>query len=90
MGLIVLSYVGAREYAPKVAQALRPGGMVIVEGFHRDAAKTRPIGGGVVFDTNELLMIFAGLRVVHYEDTAATGDFGLFDTRVVRLAAVKP
>lgn len=88
--LIVLSYVGAREYAPKVAQALRPGGMVIVEGFHRDAAKTRPIGGGVVFDTNELLMIFAGLRVVHYEDTAATGDFGLFDTRVVRLAAVKP
>ena len=88
--LIVLSYVGAREYAPKVAQALRPGGMVIVEGFHRDAAKTRPIGGGVVVDTNELLTIFAGLRVVHYEDTAATGDFGLFDTRVVRLAAVKP
>ncbi len=64
--------------------------MVIVEGFHRDATKTRPIGGSVVFDSNELPKIFAGFRVVRYEDTAATSDFGLFDTRVVRLAAVKP
>ena len=88
--LIVLSYVGAREYAANVTRALRPGGMVIVEGFHRDATKTRPIGGGVVFDTNELLKIFQGLRVVRYEDTEAMGDFGLSETRVVRLAAVKP
>jgi 2-polyprenyl-3-methyl-5-hydroxy-6-metoxy-1,4-benzoquinol methylase len=88
--LIVLSYVGAREYATDVIRALRPGGMVVVEAFHRDATKTRPIGGGVVFDTNELLQIFAGFRVVHYEDKEAVGDFGLVDTRVVRLAAVKP
>jgi 2-polyprenyl-3-methyl-5-hydroxy-6-metoxy-1,4-benzoquinol methylase len=88
--LIVLSYVGVREYAPKVVQALRPGGMVVVEGFHRDATRTRPIGGAVVFDTNELLQLFASLRVVRYEDTEAVGDFGQFDTRVVRLAAVKP
>ena len=88
--LIVLSYVGAREYAAKVIQALRPGGMVVVEGFHRDATKTRPIGGAVVFDTNELLQLFAPLRVVRYEDADATADFGQFETRVVRLAAVKP
>ena len=88
--LIVLSYVGAREYATQVERALRPGGMVVVEGFHRDATKTRSIGGGVVFDTNELLRLFATLRVVRYEDTDAKGDFGQFDARVVRLAAVKP
>ncbi|HET7154102.1 MAG TPA: class I SAM-dependent methyltransferase [Hyphomicrobiaceae bacterium] len=88
--LIVLSYVGAREYAANVFRALRPGGMVVVEGFHRDATKTRPIGGGVVFDTNELLQLFAPLRVVRYEDANAVGDFGQFDTRVVRIAAVKP
>ena len=88
--LIVLSYVGAREYTANVFRALRPGGMVVVEGFHRDATKTRPIGGGVVFDTNELLKLFAPLRVVRYEDTDAVGDFGQFDTRVVRIAAVKP
>jgi len=88
--LIVLSYVGARDLNTKVVQALRPGGMVVVEGFHRDATKTRPIGGGVVFDTNELLQLFSNLRVVRYEDTTAIGDFGQEETRVVRLAAVKP
>jgi SAM-dependent methyltransferase len=89
--LIVLSYVGAREYASNVVRALRPGGMVVVEGFHRDATKTRSIGGAVVFDTNELLTVFAPLRVVRYEDTEAVADFGgQANTRVVRLAAVKP
>ena len=88
--LIVFSYVGARQSVDNVLTALRPGGMVIVEGFHRDATKTATIGGGVVFDTNELLKMFAGLRVIRYEDTPAVADFGLADTRVVRLAAVKP
>jgi len=88
--LIVLSYVGAREYANQVRRALKSGGMVIIEGFHRDATKTQSIGGAVVFDTNELLKLFADLRVVRYEDTTAVGDFGLSDTRVVRFAAVKP
>lgn len=87
--LIVLSYVGAREYAAQVVRGLRPGGMVVVEGFHRDATKTQSIGGGVVFDTNELLKIFSALRVVRYEDASARGDFGQADTRVVRLAAIK-
>jgi len=88
--LIVLSYVGAREFAAQVVRALRPGGMVVVEGFHRDATRSQPIGGAVVFDTNELLRIFAPLRVVRYEDADAKGDFGgQNDTRVVRLAAIK-
>ncbi|HEV8395210.1 MAG TPA: hypothetical protein VGQ37_13095 [Vicinamibacterales bacterium] len=43
-----------------------------------------------VFDTNELLRIFAPLRVVRYENADAKGDFGgQNDTRVVRLAAIK-
>jgi SAM-dependent methyltransferase len=88
--LIVLSYVGAREYVQQVQRALRPGGMLVLEAFHRDATKSRPIGGGVVFDTNELLQVFGALRIVRYEDTTAVGDFGLAETRVVRLAAVKP
>jgi SAM-dependent methyltransferase len=88
--LIVLSYVGAREYVDEVTRALRPGGMVVVEAFHRDATKAGPIGSGVVFDTNELLRLFPALRVVRYEDTDAVADFGQRATRVVRLAAVKP
>jgi SAM-dependent methyltransferase len=88
--LIVLSYVGGREYVQQVLRALRPGGMVVLEGFHRDATKTRGIGGAVVYDTNELLQLFPGLRIVRYEDATAVGDFGQGTTRVVRLAAVKP
>ena len=89
--LIVLSYVGAREYASTVVRALRPGGMVVVEAFHRDATKTRSIGAAVVFGTNELLEVFAPLRVVRYEDVDAVADFGgQANTRVVRLAAVRP
>ena len=64
--------------------------MLVVEGFHRDATKTHPIGGAVVFDSNELLKLFDGLRVLRYEDAHAVADFGLSGTRVVRLAAVKP
>jgi SAM-dependent methyltransferase len=88
--LIVLTYVGAREYVDKVTRSLRPAGMLVVEAFHRDATRGGPIGGAVVFDTNELTSLFAGLRVIRYEDTDSVGDFGLKPTRVVRLAAVKP
>jgi 2-polyprenyl-3-methyl-5-hydroxy-6-metoxy-1,4-benzoquinol methylase len=89
--LIVLSYVGVvRRVVSRVHEALRPGGLVVVEGFHRDATKTASIGGGVVFDTNELLRLFDRLRIVRYEDTEGVADFGLRTTRLVRLCAQKP
>ncbi len=88
--LVVLSYVSVRPVAARVYEALRPGGLVIVEGFHRDATKTASIGGGVVYDTNELLTLFNRFRVVRYEDSEGVGDFGLEKTRLVRLVAQKP
>ena len=88
--LIVLSYVRVRGLAERLYDSLKPGGLVVVEAFHRDATKNTPIGGAVVFDTNELLKVFERFRVVQYEDTEAVGDFGLQKTRVVRLAAQKP
>ena len=74
--LIVLSYVGAREFTEQVTRSLKPGGMVVVEAFHRDATKSHPIGGAVVFDTNELLKVFPALRVVRYEDTTPSAISG--------------
>ena len=89
--LIVLSYVSFREDLQRIIEGLAPGGMVVMEGFHRDTTLKRPVGGGVVFDTNELLMLFAPLRIVHYEDTDGRTDFGGQEVnRLVRLAAVKP
>jgi len=88
--LIVLSYVGARGFEQRVYDALKPGGSVVVEAFHRDAAKNTPIGGSVVFDTNELVKLFGRFRILRYEDVEGVGDFGLEPTRLVRVHAQKP
>jgi 2-polyprenyl-3-methyl-5-hydroxy-6-metoxy-1,4-benzoquinol methylase len=88
--LIVLSYVSLRHLVPRLFDALKPGGLVVIEGFHRDATKTVSIGGGVVFDTNELLRLFDRFRVLRYEDTDGQGDFGMQRTRLVRFCAQKP
>lgn len=90
--LIVLSYVTLRHQLPQLRQSLAPGGYVVIEAFHRDATKNASIGGGVVYDSNELLRLFDGFRVLHYEDAEAVADFGnqASPTRVVRLFAQKP
>jgi SAM-dependent methyltransferase len=88
--LILLSYVGGREFKDIVMRALRPGGIVILEAFHRDATKGGPIGSGVVFDTAEVPALFPGLRAVRYEEPVAISDFGQTRVRVVRYCAEKP
>ncbi len=87
--LIVLSYVSLRHLLPDLHRSLKAGGLVMVEAFHRDAAENRSIGRGVVFDTNELLELFAEYRIVRYEDTPGAADFGRRTTRLVRLLAQK-
>jgi len=88
--LILLSYVGARETAETVQRALKPGGVVVIEAFHRDATKSGPIGGAVVFDTGELPSLFPQLRVVRYEEPMAEADFGLDKVRLVRYCGERP
>ena len=87
--LIVLSYVGAREFVDRVVRGLAPGGIVVIEGFHRDVTKKNPVGGAVVYDTNELPTLFSRLRVLRYEDVEAKNDFGQDMNRAVRLLAQK-
>src|SRR4051794_7438155 len=88
--LVLLSYVGAREMNEVVTKSLRPGGIVILEAFHRDATKGAPIGPAVVFDTAEVPALFRSLRVIRYEEQLATADFGQTRVRVVRYCAEKP
>jgi SAM-dependent methyltransferase len=88
--LIVLSYVAVRSNAARVMRAMKPGGIVVIEGAHRDATKARSIGRDVVFDTNELLQLFSLLRVRHYEDASGPADFGGEVAPLVRLCAEKP
>jgi len=90
--LIVMTYVRVRENAKRAVDGLKPGGLLVVEGVHRDAQQAST-GGLIVFDSNELLHLFDGLRVLHYEDVAGPADFGQGDrrgSRIVRLTAEKP
>jgi SAM-dependent methyltransferase len=90
--LIVVAYFPQlRSSLPKLLESLRPGGIVVIEAYHKEAALDRPPGpgAGVTFDSNELIKLLASLRVLKYEDVRARADWGLFNTRLVRLLAQK-
>jgi SAM-dependent methyltransferase len=72
------------DHAKRVRTALKPGGILIIEGF---AGKEAPTA--VAFDGNELLRTFADLRVLFYEDTAAVPKWGRqrVSRRVIRFIA---
>jgi SAM-dependent methyltransferase len=88
--LILLSYAGGRELPAILQKALKPGGVLVIEGFHRDATKGRAIGGAVVFDTGELPKLYSELRVVRYEEPVAMADFGQAMLRLVRYCGQRP
>jgi len=88
--LILLSYVGGHEMTDVLQRALKPGGVLVIEAFHRDATKGSSIGGGVVFDTGQLPALYPQLRVVRYEEPLAIGDFGLQKVRLVRYCGERP
>jgi len=75
--------------ADRVARALKPGGIVVVEAFHRDVTRRSWVGGAVVFESNELPKLLSSLRVLRYEDVEAKTDFGAGLARAVRLCAMK-
>jgi hypothetical protein len=78
--------------AGKVIDSLKPGGLLVVEGIHRDVNKGNLQGEKYGHFTNELPKVFARLRIRHYEDTTAKADWersGGKPVPVVRLLAVK-
>ena len=61
------------DNAAKIVSALKPGGLVIIEGFQEDFSKEigRPLGHRV----NELTRAFDKLRILYYEDTVGPADW---------------
>ncbi len=87
--LILLSYVGCGQWHESVERALAPGGIVVAEAFHADAARDHRIGGSIC-DTGELPHLFKGLRTLRYEEPIAMPDFATERMRIVRYLAEKP
>jgi len=82
--LIVATYEGA-AWRERAARGLKPGGIVIVEGFLK-GPQTPPV---VSFEPNELPKMFLelNLRILRYEDVDGKPDWGIRPGRVVRLCA---
>ena len=55
--------------AKRIADALRPGGVLVVENFHQDINRTALTGGMLGYPANVLLETFVPLlRIVRYEE----------------------
>src|SRR5262245_11658738 len=75
--------------AEKVIESLKPGGLVVVEGFHRDVKRRGLLGDELGYRSNELLRAFDRLRVIHYEDTVGAADWGSARSPIVRFIGVR-
>ena len=70
--------------------ALKPGGILVVEGFHRDLNRRGVQGEYFGYHSNELLKVFGRLRVLYYEDTtAADWERSGQEAPIVRFLAVR-
>ncbi|MGE0450782.1 MAG: class I SAM-dependent methyltransferase [Vicinamibacterales bacterium] len=79
-------------HAKRIMAALRPGGLLVVENFGLDLNRPAMVGGAPLgYGVNQLLTVFADLRVRRYEDTLGVADWarGAQPVPVVRLAAEK-
>jgi SAM-dependent methyltransferase len=90
IGLYMHEYL-ARN-AGKVIASLKPGGLLVVEGIHRDIGKANLQGERYGYRSNELPKLFGALRIRYYEDTVAQADWdrgGGKPVPIVRLLASK-
>jgi protein-L-isoaspartate O-methyltransferase len=78
--------------ADRIIAGLRAGGVLVVEGFHRDVMKLGVDGmtGGLLgYKTNSLLRHFLPLRIERYEECVALADWRRIEAPIVRMVARK-
>ena len=66
--VILCTYYMQRDLFKQFQSALKPGGMIVVETYNVDYLKYARFSRKWALDTNELLDIFKGLRVIRYQD----------------------
>jgi SAM-dependent methyltransferase len=91
--LVVGMYMHAviTRNAEKIMDSLKPGGILVVEGFHRDLNRLGVQGEYFGYQSNELLKGFDRLRLLYYEDTIASADWERSgqEAPIVRFIAVR-
>lgn len=95
--LITKFYYYEPSIFPQIIDALKPGGMFILEQFsidhlkYRETSRFGPRNPDYLIKPNELLEHFKSLRILYYEDTVVELDEGMHKgtAAVIRLIAQK-
>ena len=66
--VILCTYYMQKDLFKQFKSALKPGGMIVVETYNVDYLKYVQFSRKWALDTNEMLDIFKGLRVIRYQD----------------------
>ena len=67
--VIICTYYLQRNLFPKIAEALKPGGMALVETYTMEHLKYRPrFNKAWLLKPNELLTLLPGLQVLRYQE----------------------
>ena len=89
--VILVAHFLERTLAPHIAAALRPGGLLFYQTFsverHGGAGPTNP---ALRLQPNELLTLFAGLRVLAYREDGLVGNPALGVRNEALLVAQRP
>ncbi|HYI94916.1 MAG TPA: class I SAM-dependent methyltransferase [Bryobacteraceae bacterium] len=83
--LIAIIYALEKRSVRRARQALKPGGIVVVESGHKDAS-----GAPFEYETGELQKIFEGFQILRAEKITEKGDWGEKPYPLVRIIAQKP
>jgi SAM-dependent methyltransferase len=88
--LIVMTYalvpVTDVDFAARLVESLRPGGLIVIESF--GTVPDRPIRP-VEIDSDRLRDAYSGLRVLRFEEATDVGDWTDEPAPIVRMAAIK-
>ena len=67
--VIICTYYLQRDLFPKIAAALKPGGIALIETYTMDHLQYRPrFNKAYLLEPNELLTMLPGLRVLRYQE----------------------
>ncbi|MDH5698976.1 MAG: class I SAM-dependent methyltransferase, partial [Nitrospirota bacterium] len=67
--VIICTYFLQRDLFPKIAAALKPGGVAVIETYTVDNLQYRPtFNKAFLLERNELLTLLTGLRVLRYQE----------------------
>ena len=83
--LVAFIYAADADVLKKAIPSVKPGGLVVVEGFHKDASRRAQAPG---FATGEIAAIFKdGFKVLRDDVVEDVTDWGGTRTKLVRFAA---